>query len=79
MKTFMPDAKLIWIDAQLDAKSPEATRDANCMPLSFLSGKIPGFQNWDCVDIEKDLCYFGIRKYEEEEARYISDNNVLVF
>jgi arginase family enzyme len=43
MKSFMPDAKLIWIDAQLDAKSPETTRDANGMPLSFLSGKVPGF------------------------------------
>jgi arginase family enzyme len=79
MKDFMPEAKLIWIDAQLDAKSPETTRDANGIPLSILSGKVPGFKNWDCVDIKRDLCYFGIRKWQEEEARYISENNVLVF
>lgn len=59
MKSFMPDAKLLWIDAHLDAKSHEANRDVNGMPLSFLSGKVPGFQA--CVDIEKDLCYFGVR------------------
>jgi arginase family enzyme len=49
------------------------------MPLSILSGKVPGYKNWDCVDIKRDLCYFGIKKSEEEEAQFIRDNNVLVF
>ena len=29
--------------------------------------------------MRKDLCYFGIRSYEDEEAQLIADNNVLVF
>jgi len=29
--------------------------------------------------MRKDLCYFGIRSFEDEEAQLIADNNVLVF
>jgi arginase len=81
MKRFMPDTKIIWVDAHIDANTPESSpsRNAHGMPLAFLSGMLPMFNNWKCVDIQKDLCYFGIRSFEEEEAQMISDNNVLVF
>ena len=77
----MPDTKIIWVDAQINANTPESspTKNANGMPLAFLSGQMPMFKNWDCVDIQKDLCYFGIRSYEDQEAKMISDKNVLIF
>jgi arginase family enzyme len=49
------------------------------MPLAFLSGLVPMHKHWDCVDIQKDLCYFGIRSYEEDEAAMIQEKGVLVF
>jgi arginase len=81
MKRFMPDTKIIWVDAHIDANTPETSpsRNAHGMPLAFLSGQVPMHKNWECVNIQKDLCYFGIRSYEDEEAKLISDNNVLVF
>lgn len=81
MKKFMPDTKIIWVDAHIDANTPESSpsRNAHGMPLAFLSGQLPMFKHWECVSIQRDLCYFGIRSYEEEEAKLISDNNVLVF
>jgi len=72
MKSFMPDAKLIWIDAKLDAKT-ESGQDANSMPLAFLSGHVQNYKNWHCLDMSKDLCFVGTRSYEAEEARLISD------
>ena len=81
MKRFMPDTKIIWVDAHIDANTPESSpsRNAHGMPLAFLSGMVPMFKNWSCVDIQRDLCYFVIRSFEEDEAQMISDNNVLVF
>jgi len=78
MKSFMPDAKLIWIDAKLDAKTPESGQDANSMPLAFLSGHVQNYKNWHCLDMSKDLCFVGTRSYKAEEARLISDQYVLV-
>lgn len=49
------------------------------MPLSYLSGDIPLYRHWGCVNLEKDLCYFGIRSYEEREIEMVRNNNVLVF
>jgi arginase len=81
MKRFMPEAKIIWIDAHIDANTPESSpsRNAHGMPLAYLTGQIHQHKHWDCVDIRRDLCYFGIRSYEDDEAHFISDNNVLVF
>ena len=31
------------------------------------------------MDMSKDICYFGIRSYEEEEMQLIKDEKVLVF
>lgn len=70
MKRFMPDTKIIWIDAHIDANTPESSpsRNAHGMPLAYLTGQISKHRQWTCVDIQKDLCYFGIRSYENEEA-----------
>jgi len=81
MKTAIPDAKLLWMDAHIDANTPTSSpsRNAHGMPLAYLSGEVPGFQNLNCVDLSKDLAYFGIRSFEEDEAALIEEKGVLVF
>jgi arginase len=64
MKSFMPDAKLIWIDADPDAKIPSYLSETNRMPMSFLSGKVPGHRDWAGVDVQKEVCCFGVRQSE---------------
>lgn len=49
------------------------------MPLAYLSGIVPFHRYWQCLNIENDLCYFGIRSYEEEELELIRRKRVLVF
>jgi arginase len=80
MKRLFPDAKLIWVDAHIDANTPSSSPSGNAhgMPLAYLSGMVPRHQHWKCVDMEKDLCYFGIRSFEEEEEQLIRDKGVLV-
>jgi arginase family enzyme len=70
MKKFMPDTKIIWIDAHIDANTPDSSpsRNAHGMPLAYLTGQINQHKHWTCVDMRKDLCYFGIRSYEDDEA-----------
>jgi len=81
MKRLYPDAKLIWVDAHIDANTPASSpsKNAHGMPLAYLSGMVPLHTHWKCVDIEKDLCYFGIRSFEEEEEQLVKDKQVLVF
>lgn len=81
MKKAHPNGKIIWIDAHIDANTPESspTRNAHGMPLSYLAGLIPLQRHWQCVKIEKDLCYFGIRSYEDDEKELIESKQVLVF
>lgn len=75
------DAKLLWVDAHIDANTPSTSpsKNAHGMPLAYLSGMVPFQKQWQCVDIGKDICYFGIRSYEEEEEELIKDRDVLVF
>ena len=70
-----PDGKIIWVDAHIDANTPHSSPSGNAhgMPLSYLSGIVPMSKYWNCVNIEKDLCYFGIRSYEEDEVALIKE------
>lgn len=81
LKDIHPDAKLIWMDAHIDANTPDSSPSGNAhgMPLAYLSGIVPRHESWKCVDIAKDLCYFGIRSYEDDELALIKEKNVLVF
>lgn len=76
-----PEAKLLWLDAHIDANTPETSPSKNMhgMPLAYLSGMVPMHTQWKCLDIAKDICYFGIRSYEPEEKQLLKDENVLVF
>merc|ERR1712232_1269817 len=49
------------------------------MPLAYLSGRVPFAEQWKCMDMSKDICYFGIRSYEEEEEKMLNDDRILVF
>jgi arginase len=81
MKDFAPDGKVIWIDAHIDANTPSSSpsKNAHGMPLAFLSGIVPLHQNFKCMDMSKDICYFGIRSYEEEEEALLREKRTLVF
>lgn len=69
------------MDAHIDANTPESSpsRNAHGMPLAYLSGIVPFHRYWQCLNIERDLCYFGIRSYEEDELELIRRKKVLVF
>ena len=80
-KKFSPDGRIIWIDAHIDANTPTSSPSGNAhgMPLSFLSGEVPEFNNMKCVNMNHDICYFGIRSFEDDEKKLIDDNECLVF
>lgn len=81
MKKVYKDASIIWIDAHIDANTPESSpsRNIHGMPLSYLLGLVPLQRHWKCLKEEKDLCYFGIRSYEDEEKRLIDEMKCQVF
>jgi len=76
-----PDAKVLWVDAHIDANTPDTSPSKNMhgMPLAYLSGMVPFQKEWKCLDMAKDICYFGIRSYEPEEHDLIKEKGVLVF
>jgi arginase len=81
MKKFQPNTKILWMDAHIDANTPSSSpsKNAHGMPLAYLSGIVPFYKHLECVDLSKDLCYFGIRSFEDEEVHLIQENKVLVF
>lgn len=68
-KHMYPNDKILWLDAHLDANTPKSSPSGNAhgMPLSYLIGQVPLAQQWKCVDL-KDITYFGIRSFEDDEA-----------
>jgi len=46
------------------------------MPVAFLADLIPGQSQWKCLDVATDICYFGIRSYEDPEVQLIVDNQI---
>lgn len=72
-KKLNPEGRILWLDAHIDANTPitSPSRNAHGMPLAFLSGNVEKHKNWKCVDMDKDICYFGIRSFEEGELKYM--------
>lgn len=72
LKKVYPDAKLLWIDAHIDANTPASSPSSNMhgMPVATLAGLVPNFGKKAVLSF-KDLAYFGIRSYEPEEFRLI--------
>jgi len=46
------------------------------MPVAFLADLVPNQSQWKCLDLGKDICYFGIRSHEDEEVQRIVDNQI---
>lgn len=80
-KKMFPQGKVLWLDAHIDANTPDSSPSQNMhgMPLAYLSGMVPYYSQWKCMDMSKDICYFGIRSYEPEEVQLLKDKQVLVF
>jgi arginase len=79
-KRIYPEAKIIWVDAHIDANTPHSSPSGNAhgMPLAYLSGMVTLHKHWKCVDLDKDLCYFGIRSYEDEEVKLVKSRKLPV-
>lgn len=80
-KLYGSQGKILWIDAHYDVNTPVTSPSGNAhgMPLAYLSGYVPGHENMKCMDMAKDICYFGVRSFEEGEEHVIVNNQVLSF
>jgi arginase len=80
-KMYNANAKILWIDAHFDVNTPlsSPSRNAHGMPLAYLSGYVKGFEHMNCMDMDKDICYFGVRSFEEGEEEIVQEKNVLCF
>lgn len=77
LKKVHPDAKVMWIDAHIDANTPASSPSSNMhgMPVAALAGLIPSYERKLVLSL-KDLIYFGIRSYEPEELRMIQKHRI---
>lgn len=75
----IPDIKIIYIDAHLDAHTPSTSDSGNMhgMPLGILAGEEESEIN-PCITM-KDVCFFGIRSYEPAEMDLIKERKVLCY
>lgn len=60
MKRFMPEAKLIWMDTGKSQMQQHFTPSNDVDKLQYLTGEVPFHGHWKCLDVAKDLCYFGL-------------------
>jgi len=53
MKKFKPDTKILWMDAHIDANTPNSSpsKNAHGMPLAYLSGIVPYYKHMECVNL----------------------------
>jgi arginase len=77
MKKVHPDARILWVDAHIDANTPASSPSANMhgMPVATLAGLVPNVNRKPCLSLQH-LIYFGIRSYEPEEIKLIQKHNI---
>ena len=75
MKAVYPEARVLWIDAHIDANTPQSslTGDLHGGPVAYLTGLRPDWGKKPVLSL-KDLVYFGIRQWEPEEMILIEQN-----
>ena len=68
LKKVYPGARVLWIDAHIDANTPSSSPSSNMhgMPVATLAGLVPQYGKKPVLSL-KHLIYFGIRSYEPEE------------
>jgi arginase len=87
VKAAMPheDLSLIWIDAHMDAHTPETSPSLNVhgMPLAILLGQGEGgFTNLEGIGLKlkpENLCLIGIRSFEQGEEDLLKRLGVQVY
>ncbi len=77
LKNVYPEAKVLWIDAHVDANTPQSSPSSNLhgMPVAALAGLMPQYGRKPVLSL-KDLIYFGIRSYEPEEFKMIQKHRI---
>jgi arginase len=77
LKKVHPGARVLWIDAHIDANTPQSSPSSNVhgMPVSALAGLMPNYGRNPVLSL-KHLIYFGIRSYEPEEYKMIQKHRI---
>jgi arginase len=77
LKKVHPEARVMWIDAHIDANTPSSSPSSNMhgMPVATLAGMMPGYNRKSILSL-KHLIYFGIRSYEPEELRLLQKHRI---
>lgn len=77
LKKVYPDSRLLWIDAHIDANTPQSSPSSNMhgMPVATLAGLVPQYGRKPVLSL-KHLIYFGIRSYEPEEFKMIQKHRI---
>lgn len=76
---------LIWIDAHMDAHTPETTPSGawHGMPLAALLGRGPKelseLKRSQPILLPSHVCLIGVRSFEEGEAKLLQDLNVRIY
>lgn len=72
---------LLWIDAHLDAHTPETTHSGliHGMPLAVLLGHLGSAGPGEAVLLPDHVCVVGVRSYEAEEAQLLREIGVRVY
>ena len=67
MKAVYPKTKILWIDAHVDANTPESslTGDIHGGPVAYIAG-LTKYEKPPVLSL-KDIVYFGLRQWEPEE------------
>jgi len=77
LKAVHPDARVLWVDAHVDANTPAATPSGNVhgMPVAVLTGLAPECQRRPVLRLT-DIAYFGIRSYSRTEIAMIQAHRI---
>jgi arginase family enzyme len=67
LKNVYPTSRILWIDAHVDANTPQSTLTGNLhgSPVAYLTGIAP-YEKKPVLSL-KHIIYFGIRQWEPEE------------
>ncbi|CDW81120.1 arginase [Stylonychia lemnae] len=79
LKAVYPKTKILWIDAHVDANTPESslTGDIHGGPVAYLTG-LAKYEQPPVLSL-RDIVYFGLRQWEPEEKQLLDDREILWF
>ena len=76
LKAVYPTARILWLDAHIDANNQQSTLtgDIHGGPVAYLSGIAP-YSKKPVLSL-KHIIYFGIRQWEPEEMQLLIDRKI---